>query len=168
VAREVAGAAESEVIEAAEGPRQAPPQVLDGAILDALMLCFLTGLCHAEVLALRWDTIQIEKETIFVPIHKRGADPGKRTEFKELFITQEIKELLDQIPQRGEWAFPSQGRKSKSASGHLANLQDAWQRIRKHLGLPDVRIHDLRHTVASELGDKGKLSPRELKDSIGW
>jgi integrase len=32
---------------------------------------------------------------------------------------------------------------------HLTDMQKPWRRIRKLADLPDVRIHDLRHTFAS-------------------
>lgn len=149
-------------------PVKRPPHVLDGAVLDALLLCFLTGLRHCEALAMRWDHIQKATGTFQVPIVKRGAKPGAQAEFKAIFITQEIQELLDRIPKTSEWLFPSQGRSAKSESGHLENIQDAWERIRKHLGLGKIRLHDFRHTMASELGDQENLNARELKDSMGW
>ena len=33
---------------------------------------------------------------------------------------------------------------------HIVNLQKSWRRIRKKAGLDDLRIHDLRHTFASQ------------------
>ncbi len=40
--------------------------------------------------------------------------------------------------------------RGRHAGSHLVNIQDSWQRIRKHAGLDDVRLHDLRHTFASQ------------------
>lgn len=145
-----------------------PPYVLDGIIIDALLLCFLTGLRHCEVLAMRWDQVSDADGIIKVPIRKKGAKPGTQTEFKKVFLTQEIRELLKRIPKTGEWVFPSPGRNSLSKSGHLENLQGAWERIREHLKLPQVRVHDFRHTVASDMVELGKLNARELKESMGW
>jgi integrase len=34
-------------------------------------------------------------------------------------------------------------------SQHLVGLGHIWQRIRERAGIPDVRIHDLRHSYAS-------------------
>ena len=32
---------------------------------------------------------------------------------------------------------------------HLVNLEKPWRRIRAKAGIPDVRLHDLRHSFAS-------------------
>jgi len=37
----------------------------------------------------------------------------------------------------------------KLPGNHITDLQHPWQRIRKLAGLDGVRIHDLRHTYAS-------------------
>ena len=34
---------------------------------------------------------------------------------------------------------------------HLNALQPAWEKVRRVAGIPDVRIHDLRHSFASHL-----------------
>lgn len=147
-------------------PVKRPPNVIADIVVDAFLLAFLTGMRHCEVLALRWD--DISKGTLQVPITKRGGDPDAKAEVKAVFITREIQEVLDRIPRSSAWIFPSQGKSRKSESGHLENLQDAWERIRKHLKLPAVRLHDFRHTWASELGDQANLNARELKETMGW
>lgn len=42
---------------------------------------------------------------------------------------------------------------------HLVNLQKPWNRIRRKIGLDDVRLHDLRHTFASIAAAKGLSLP---------
>ncbi|WP_456304407.1 tyrosine-type recombinase/integrase [Acetobacter okinawensis] len=39
--------------------------------------------------------------------------------------------------------------------GYLTDLQKPWRRIRKAAGLEDVRIHDLRHSFASDALEMG-------------
>ena len=44
-------------------------------------------------------------------------------------------------------------------NAHLTDLQKPWRRVRKAAGLDDVRIHDLRHTFASEAVMEGESLP---------
>src|SRR3981189_1329674 len=64
--------------------------------------------------------------------------------------------MLYSLPSSGksDWVFPS-----TSASGHIVEPAKSWQRIRKRAGVPDVRIHDLRHTLASWLVGAGYSLP---------
>jgi integrase len=48
---------------------------------------------------------------------------------------------------------------------HLVNITDRWQEIREALGFPEVRIHDLRHTVASVLAKSAPLIV--VRDALG-
>ena len=41
------------------------------------------------------------------------------------------------------------GDRRHEAGAHLTDLQHPWRRIRARADLDDVRIHDLRHTIAS-------------------
>ncbi len=43
--------------------------------------------------------------------------------------------------------------------GYLKDLQKPWRRVRKAAGLDDVRIHDLRHSFASEAVMAGESLP---------
>jgi integrase len=48
---------------------------------------------------------------------------------------------------------------------HFVGLFKPWRRIRSKLGFPDVRIHDLRHTVATILARKAPLVV--VRDALG-
>jgi integrase len=43
-----------------------------------------------------------------------------------------------------EWVFPGTG-----VTGHLVSPKNAWLRIKKRAGLPDIHLHDLRRTLGS-------------------
>ena len=49
------------------------------------------------------------------------------------------------------WVFPSRRTPSKCR----ADLNNVWDRVRDRAGIPDVRIHDLRHSFASAAINSG-------------
>jgi integrase len=63
-------------------------------------------------------------------------------------------EDVARINRRREWLFPAVG-----AEGHQGDLKNAWATIRKKASLPDVRVHDLRHSFASFLASNGASLP---------
>jgi integrase len=145
-----------------------PAHVLEDMLADALLICFLTGLRSWEVKAMRWDGISEEGDMLKTPVTKQGARKTTRLLYKDTFLTDDALEVLGRQPRDSEWVFPSRGRSKKSTSGHITNLQDAWERVRSHLGLPIVRIHDLRHTMACELARPGGLGVKDLQAAMGW
>jgi len=145
-----------------------PAHVLEDKMADALLICFLTGLRSWEVKAMRWDGISEEGDMLRTPVTKQGARKTTRLLYKDTFLTDDALEVLSRQPRDSEWVFPSRGRSKKSSSGHITNLQDAWERVRSHLGLPIVRIHDLRHTMACELARPGGLGVKDLQAAMGW
>jgi integrase len=145
-----------------------PPYLITNQAAHALLVLFLTGLRSWEVMALQWKDFHDRTHTVRVRQTKRGADPGAVAENKRIFISDEVQAVLDQIPEDSEWVFPSIGRGTKAASGHIENLQDSWERVRSHLGLPDIRLHDFRHTAASEVGDSPGVTVQDLQAGFGW
>lgn len=145
-----------------------PPYLITNQVAHALLLLFITGLRSWEVMALKWTDIHERSHTLKVLQTKVGANPGPVAETKRIFISEEAQEVLDQIPEESEWVFPSKGRGKQAGSGHIENLQDSWERIRIHLELPNVRLHDFRHTAASEVGDSSAVSVQDLKKNFGW
>lgn len=104
----------------------------------AIMLLLLTGCRKSEILTLRWRFIDWEQSLLRLPDSKTGA--------KVVPLGRPALELLRGLPQieNDPFVFPSprQGR-------HLVGLQKVWERVRAAAGLPDVRLHDLRHSFAS-------------------
>jgi integrase len=50
--------------------------------------------------------------------------------------------------------FPSNG-----ATGHLVEIKKGWAQLTKAAGLERLRIHDLRHSYASQLASGGATLP---------
>jgi integrase len=103
------------------------------------------GLRKGDLLALRWDQIDLKARTIVVPT-------SKTDELLSLPLPSAAVRLLRALPRRdgSPWVFPGDGK-----TGHLVEPKAAWHRIRVRAKVTDVRIHDLRRTLGSWLKASG-------------
>ncbi len=102
---------------------------------DLIRLLLLTGCRKGELLTLKWRDYREGK------LFLRDGKNGPRT----VWLSTAAREVLDRLPRKGAWVFPSPYR----AAEHLAEINEFWQEVRTEAGVPDVRPHDLRHTYAS-------------------
>jgi integrase len=114
----------------------------------AIGLLVLTGARLIEILTLRWDYVDLEKEVLRLPDSKSGA--------KLIYLNTAAINLLRTMPQMAGNPYVIAG---KNPGGRLINLQKPWRRIRAKANLADVRIHDLRHSFASVAAGTGMSLP---------
>jgi integrase len=102
-------------------------------------LALMLGIRKSEPLPMRWQDIDLNVRTWRIPETKTGKS-------HLLPLPAPVMVILDSVPSRGtsEWVFLG-----NSAVGHIVEPAKAWQRIRARARVSDVRIHDLRHTLAS-------------------
>jgi len=112
---------------------------------NAIKLLLLTGARRNEITQARWEYVNWDKRTLLVPIAKSGKA-------RLIRLNSAALELLRSLPgpDTNPYIFPSPVTGRPSASLHFP-----WTRIRKRSGLTDVRLHDLRHSFASFLVNKG-------------
>jgi integrase len=110
----------------------------------AIRLLALTGWRRGDVLALKWEHIDWRNRIASLPTGKEGAREAK--------LTTKVLEYL-----RGEQKRDGVSRvkgyvvcSSTGCAVHPDNVGRAWIGIRKRCGLEDVRLHDLRHSWASD------------------
>lgn len=103
-----------------------------------IWLSLLTGARKSNVLAMRWEDIDFELKVWKIPQTKNG-DP------LNVPLTEEAITILKSIEQVSEWVFPS----PKDINKHFVDPKKAWHRILKKAGINDLRIHDIRRTLAS-------------------
>ena len=110
---------------------------MQSAIL-AIRLLIYTGCRLNEIMTLHWDYVDLEARTLNLPDSKSGA--------KKVFLGRPACELLENAPRLpgNPWVITG-----TLPGARLTDLQPFWQRVRARAGLPEVRIHDLRHTFAS-------------------
>jgi integrase len=121
----------------------------DKDIADALRLLLLTGARRNEVLAMKWADVDLTTGTWSKP-----AASTKQNAPHSVPLSAPARVLLaDRLGAgaNGEvYVFPGNGSKK-----HLVNVWHAWQRICKTTGIKGLRVHDLRHSYASQLASAG-------------
>jgi len=115
---------------------------------DAVRLLFFTGARVGEVLAMRWDNLNLVDG-----VWSKPASATKQNRDYHLPLVQEAIDLL--VARRKlstvEWVFPARF----SPSGHLTTIRVFWTQVCKRVGIANCRIHDLRHTFASIAARQG-------------
>jgi integrase len=111
----------------------------------SIMLLLLTGARRNEITFAKWDYVDWKNKMLLVPKSKSGRA-------RVIALNQSAIALLTATPriEGNEYIFPSEVTGKPSAS-----LFFPWARIRERAGLDDVRLHDLRHSFASFLVNRG-------------
>jgi len=107
-------------------------------VIAGIRLLIFTGARLNEILTLRWDDVDMNRQQLNLPDSKTGA--------KTLHMNAPVLTVLHDLPrlEGNEYVLPGLRHKT-----HLQNIHRPWFVIRNMAGLSDVRLHDLRHSYAS-------------------
>jgi integrase len=111
-------------------------------VVAAFRLLILTGCRLGEIQTLRWD--YITGNGMELPDTKTGA--------RRIPLLQAARAVLASLADTEGNPYVIAG---KLPNGHITDLQRPWRRIRMLARLDGVRIHDLRHTYASNAVSQG-------------
>lgn len=127
------------LIEAAEGSRN---PLLAGVV----SLLLYTGMRVGELLSARWEHVDVDRRTLFVPTSKTGRS-------RRVPLAQAALDVIAKLPRAKDAVhlFPS----PKCPGEHLTSVKHGWQTARDAAGLPGLRVHDLRHSAASFMVNSG-------------
>jgi integrase len=117
---------------------------------DAIRLMLLTGARRGEVLGATWSMFDLERGIWIKP----SAHTKQRREHR-VPISVAALDLLRRLKSTATSAYVFPGRNGAP----LTDVKRTWQAVRSAAGLPDVRLHDLRHTYASLLASAGQSLP---------
>ena len=122
-----------EVLNKIERERTEPPPAI-----AALRLLLFTGCRRNEILEVKWQHVDFERQCLRLPESKTDA--------KTVPLNTAALQVLKQIERQDGNPFVIVGKK---AGTRFVGLNHVWQRVRRQAGLDDVRLHDLRHSFAS-------------------
>ena len=147
-----------------------------------LMLIITYGFRRSEALGLKWDAVDFEDKTISIraTVIKSGTevkfveDTKSRASVRTLPMTDEFAEYLRNVQQRQAKDKEKYGNMYQdenyvcaAENGEVLNPNRVYERFKKIIrtnGLPDIRLHDLRHTAATHLLAMGF----SVKDVAYW
>lgn len=118
------------------------------AAIAAIRLLAVTGCRSSEIKKLRWSEVDFERRCLRLGDSKTG----RRT----VYLNTTALEVLAGIKKVPGNPYVIVGARSGK---HLIGLSRPWFRIRERAGLPDVRLHDLRHSFASVAAASGLSLP---------
>jgi integrase len=124
---------------------------------NVFRLLLLTGARRGEVLSMRWADVDLT-----AGIWTKPASVTKQKEEHSIPLAAPARLLLSEIRERQtskkkplpEYVFPGNG-----DAQHIVNIKRAWRTLTKAAGITGLRIHDLRHSFASQLVSSGASLP---------
>lgn len=109
---------------------------------DLFKLALLTGARKSNVQAMRWADLELDRGLWRIP-----GELSKNGDPLIVVLAPAAVEILRErwkCHEESEYVFPSWGK-----GGHVATTAKAWCEILQAARLADLRIHDLRRTLAS-------------------
>lgn len=108
-------------------------------------LLLLTGARKTELLTAQWQHIDPDRRVWFIPTSKTGQS-------RHVPLSQPALAIISQLDRWDgcDWLLPNPVTKKP-----YTDIKHPWETARAAAGLPDLHIHDLRHSAASFMINAG-------------
>lgn len=116
--------------------------------ISAIRLLIFTGCRLNEIMSLKWTEVDFANSCLRLSDSKTGA--------RVVHLGPPALDLLQNLKRQPKNPWVICG---KIPGTNRKEIQKFWQRIRKRAGIEDVRIHDLRHSFASNAVAQGMSLP---------
>lgn len=122
----------------------------DQQAANIVRLLLLTGARRGEVLAMRWDHLDMATGVWTKP----GSTTKQKTEHR-VPLSAPARQLLAELSvgASGAYVFPGRG------SPHRVDIKKDWAALCRAADISGARLHDLRHTYAGVLASSGLSLP---------
>jgi integrase len=143
-------------VEETERLRQVLARSANLSLKSIVELLLLLGCRKRELLDSSWADFDLERRSWRIPMTKSGKS-------RHVPLSKAALEILAQLPRYEgcPYLLPNPVTRKPYAS-----IYTGWDNARKAAGLPDVRIHDLRHSCASFMVNSGR-SIYEVSQILG-
>lgn len=108
---------------------------------DMVTLDLQTGMRKGEILNLKWKDIDFDFLFIEVLESKSGRS-------RKIPLSDKAIQVLNSIPRESEYVFHIDGHK-------IGDIKRCWHTALRNADIKDFRFHDIRHTVATRMVEKG-------------
>ena len=126
----------------------------------AVLLAVTTGARKSNIMHLRWEQIDFDKQVAHVPKTKNG-DPMMLPLLSVTLRSLKKRREADGAVKLSGLVFPS-----RVSDKQPVQIESAWRTAKARAGITDLRFHDLRHTAASYLAMNGASLP-EIGNVLG-
>lgn len=118
----------------------------DTLVRDIILMLVFTGARRGNVFSMRWQDIDMDAKIWKIPQTKTANNVT-------LALVEQAVGILKnrQSEATNEWVFPS----PRTPDGHVIDIKKSWAIILKRAGITNLRLHDLRHTLATYLVANG-------------
>ncbi len=118
-----------------------------------IKILILTGARRGELMGSKWEDFDLNRGVWRKPAH---TTKQKRTE--HVPISNDALRIMEnwksETPYISEYTFPG-----TKMDRPITEIKRFWDEVRQSANLPDVRLHDLRHSFASHLVSNGISLP---------
>jgi len=109
-------------------------------IRPILITCLHTGLRKSNVTLMTWEHVDLENGLIKIPWGNT-----KQKKYHEAPMSPTVKDMIEKLPRRSDYVF------TKSNGKPYGNISKAFNNALNAVEITDFKLHDLRHTFASQL-----------------
>ena len=109
-------------------------------------LLLLTGCRKRELLDAKWEQVSFERKTWYIPTTKTGKP-------RYAPLSEDAINVLNLIPRFDACPYIVP---NPDTMKPFLSIYNAWNKARIRAGMPDLRMHDLRHSAASNLVNSGQ------------
>lgn len=128
----------------------------DELFQDFFLLSLYVGARKTTMLMMRWEHVDLDLARWRIP-----EDETKNRDVNIYVLSEPSLEILTRRKNTNQlcsnpskYVFPGEG-----SVGHLVDPKRAWARIKRRMAISDIRIHDLRRTLASYMAINGSSLP---------